>query len=1055
MSLRTRSFLRMAILLSLSVLVIGISTAMFLIKDHRHREKDSLGSESALIAKQAEKSILWDDRMALKELIDQQVRNHPGMRYIFITRAGRPYVHTFEAGVPKAFLRLPGGEGNKPTATTIQSRRGETLYDVAARIGQGDSVLHVGASRKDIDRHARDEIALVALWGAATVVLGLFLAFGISAITVREVDEMTQGLRENDEGLRQANKRLREEIAERKRTEAELSAINKVLASEIAHRERAEAELWESEQKFRVLFEVSSDAIMTLAPPTWRFTSGNPATVKMFQARDEVQFVSKAPWDVSPEFQPDGTRSDDKAKAMIGKAMQEGSHFFEWDHMRLDGEVFPATVLLTRATLGDKVFLQATVRDITEVKKATEKLRRSEEEYRSLFENMLNGFACCEMLFENGRPEDFVYLKVNDAFERLTGLKDVVGKKVTEVIPGIKESNPELFEIYGRVALTGKPESFEVHLNTIGWLSISVHSPKEGYFVAVFENITERKEAEEQIRQNSQIQTTLNGLLSLSLEELTMEDMLQQAIGHIASAAGSAFESKGAIFLADDKEEMLVMAAQQGMDVPLLAMCARVPFGKCTCGRAALSGETQFVHCVDERHENTFEGIPPHGHYCVPILSSGKVVGVINTYIKEGHVRRQEEEEFLRAAAAVLAGIIERKRAEQELKVAAEQWSTTFNSIADLVSVQDMNHRLVRVNAAYVGAFGKSPEQLVGRACHEIVHGRQAPWPDCPCKIVFETGKPARVEIFEPSLGVHLEVSVSPLFGPKGEVAGCVHIAKNITERKQAELKQTELLEQLAGTNQELRDFAYVISHDLKAPLRAIRTLAEWLCADYQDKLDEQGKENLQLLGGRVNRMQNLIDGVLQYSRIGRTEQGTAPVDLRQIVPEIIENLGAPEHVSIRIESDLPTLEADTTRVTQVFQNLLSNAIKYMDKPQGNITVGCVEENGFWKFSVCDNGPGIEEKYFERIFKLFQTLAPRDSSEGTGVGLTITKKIVEMYGGRIWVESEVGRGSTFFFTFPKKGKADVAACAPPAGHSTDAGYAGQDGVLVGGQANAV
>jgi PAS domain S-box-containing protein len=137
--------------------------------------------------------------------------------------------------------------------------------------------------------------------------------------------------------------------------------------------------LLQAEEAFRVLFEVSSDAIMTLELPTWKFTSGNPATVKMFQARDEAQFVSKGPWEVSPEFQPDGARSDDKAKAIIGKAMQEGSHFFEWDHMRLDGEVFPATVLLTRVTLGEKVFLQATVRDITEAKKAEKMLRKSNE----------------------------------------------------------------------------------------------------------------------------------------------------------------------------------------------------------------------------------------------------------------------------------------------------------------------------------------------------------------------------------------------------------------------------------------------------------------------------------------------------------------------------------------------------------------------------------------------------------------------------------------------------------------------------------------------------
>jgi signal transduction histidine kinase len=165
--------------------------------------------------------------------------------------------------------------------------------------------------------------------------------------------------------------------------------------------------------------------------------------------------------------------------------------------------------------------------------------------------------------------------------------------------------------------------------------------------------------------------------------------------------------------------------------------------------------------------------------------------------------------------------------------------------------------------------------------------------------------------------------------------------------------------------------------------------------------------------------MQNLIDGVLQYSRVGHAEQDAASVNLTQVVPEIVENLGAPDHISIHIESNLPTVRADATRITQIFQNLLSNAIKYMDKPQGEITVGCAEEDGFWKFSVSDNGPGIEGKHFEKIFKLFQTLEPRDSRESTGVGLAIIKRVVDNYGGKIWVESEVGKGSTFYFTLPQ------------------------------------
>jgi signal transduction histidine kinase len=130
--------------------------------------------------------------------------------------------------------------------------------------------------------------------------------------------------------------------------------------------------------------------------------------------------------------------------------------------------------------------------------------------------------------------------------------------------------------------------------------------------------------------------------------------------------------------------------------------------------------------------------------------------------------------------------------------------------------------------------------------------------------------------------------------------------------------------------------------------------------------------------------------------------------------------LAPPQNITITLENKMPIIECEETRIMQLFQNLLGNAIKYMDKPKGQIKIRCVEEKGFWKFSVADNGPGIEEKYFERIFKMFQVLSIGDKPEGTGVGLTIAKKIAEMCGGKIWVESQVGKGSTFFFTRPKK-----------------------------------
>jgi signal transduction histidine kinase len=240
-----------------------------------------------------------------------------------------------------------------------------------------------------------------------------------------------------------------------------------------------------------------------------------------------------------------------------------------------------------------------------------------------------------------------------------------------------------------------------------------------------------------------------------------------------------------------------------------------------------------------------------------------------------------------------------------------------------------------------------------------------------------------------------------------------------LVARKRAEEKQAQLLKQVEAANRELADFAHVVSHDLKAPLRAIDSLLKWLVTDYSERFDPEGKEMVNLLLARVKRMHDLIDGILQYSRAGRALEQVMEVDLGAVVPEVIAALAPPDNISISLDGRFPVVRASRVKLDQVFQNLLSNAIKYSDKPQGLIRVGCSEEGGYWKFNVSDNGPGIADKDQERVFQLFQTLKPRDQSDSTGVGLAVVKKIVEAYGGKVWVESRLGEGSRFYFTLPK------------------------------------
>ena len=238
---------------------------------------------------------------------------------------------------------------------------------------------------------------------------------------------------------------------------------------------------------------------------------------------------------------------------------------------------------------------------------------------------------------------------------------------------------------------------------------------------------------------------------------------------------------------------------------------------------------------------------------------------------------------------------------------------------------------------------------------------------------------------------------------------------------EELEERITQRTADLEFANDELKKFAYVVSHDLKAPLRGIKRLANWLVEDYAEAFDGNGKEMIDLLIGRVKRMDSLIDGILEYSRVGRIVYQDEQIELQTLLKNIIDSLAPPEHISITIDTDLPDIAADRIRIIQLFQNLLDNAITFMDKPEGHITIRSEEDEHHWTFSIADNGPGIDPKHHERIFQIFQTLASRDERESTGIGLTLVKKIVELYGGTIWLTSQPGEGSTFFFTFPKSG----------------------------------
>lgn len=359
----------------------------------------------------------------------------------------------------------------------------------------------------------------------------------------------------------------------------------------------------------------------------------------------------------------------------------------------------------------------------------------------------------------------------------------------------------------------------------------------------------------------------------------------------------------------------------------------------------------------------------------------------------------------------------------------------------------------VGVNPAYERLTGISSDKLQGKTPQEVHPPEMAAAVCDRYRTCVEANAPLSYEewgSFQAQMSWWL-TTLKPLQDEQGQVYRLIGTSINITRRKQAEdaiqtlnadLEQrvadrTQELTQLNSAllhsnallerrNQELDQFVYVASHDLKAPLRAISNLSAWLEEDLEAQLPEENREQLQLLRGRVHRMEALINALLEYSRVGRKESKRDRVDLNQLLAEVIDSLGPPENLQIEVPPNLPTLNAKRLLLHQVFANLISNAIKYIDREDGYIRIGCEDVGDAYRFVVADNGPGIDPKYHDKIFGVFRTLHARDQIESTGIGLSIVKKILDTEGGQITVESDVGAGASFYVTWPKHPSPDGA-----------------------------
>jgi len=268
--------------------------------------------------------------------------------------------------------------------------------------------------------------------------------------------------------------------------------------------------------------------------------------------------------------------------------------------------------------------------------------------------------------------------------------------------------------------------------------------------------------------------------------------------------------------------------------------------------------------------------------------------------------------------------------------------------------------------------------------------------------------------LFSMKLAAHANIDA-----PEEEHFNPAEVMRRQTEEIVKANKQREdLLKNLADQNQELNDYAHMVSHDLKAPLRTINTLIAWVIEDNQSKLDEESLKSLNLIVYNTEKMELLIKGILDYSSIDRQESESRLVDFNELLKEVVLVVSPPKHINITVADNLPKIEGNYYRFRQLFQNLIENAIKYNNKPQGIIEIGFTDTPDEYLFFVKDNGKGIAKAYFEKIFNIFTKLD--NNSQSSGIGLSIVKKIINRYNGRIWPESTEHEGTTFYFTLPKK-----------------------------------
>ena len=689
-------------------------------------------------------------------------------------------------------------------------------------------------------------------------------------------------------------------------------------------------------------------------------------------------------------------------------------------HLEMDGQLwrnpggqsYEAAVTARDGRLRDTIYYKATfangsgevaglmgaIVDITARKQAEASLLESERRFRRTFELAGSGVAHIGM--------DRRFLRVNRRLCEILGypqdeLLRLTGRQIShpDDLDVINAQRPLLYA--GEIDSVRVEKRYVRKDGSIVWVSFTMvverdAAGKPQYEIAFFDDVTARKQAEAALRESEE---------------------------RFRSVVDSANDG---ILVYDKQLNVIVanLAAERILRLPL-------------AGIIGAAGFTSLLPCV---HADGSPILPDERPTRLTVKSgkplTGQIVGIYRpdgsmnwVSVNTGFLRRPGETDWY-GVVSTIGDITKQRNAELALSASEALYRQTFELATTGIAHVDLAGRFMQVNRSLCEILGYSEKELIGRPVKEISHPEDRNLTDSQRMRVRSGEKPSvRFEkryIRKNGAIVWVGLSVALACDPSGTPQYEIALFDDITERKKAEAALREAHEELKRSNGELEQFAYVASHDLQEPLRMVSSYTQLLMRRYGDKLDGDAKEFTAFIVDGATRMKQLIEDLLAYSRVGTRDRNFKPAEAESSLRRALTNLRAAiqDSGAAVTQDKLPTIPCDEVQLAQLFQNLIGNALKFR-KPDAApaVHVGAADQGAEWEFTVRDNGIGIEPQYFERIFMVFQRLHDKGEYPGTGIGLAIVKKVVERHGGRIWVQSQPGAGTTFHFTMPKEREA--------------------------------